>query len=83
MKNHFLSPIMCACEHNETKRREITTKKKEKETFFGEVRDDSNGFRDALKPWVSPESILCCKHLLSLSLELVWKCRVLLGLSLL
>lgn len=38
-------------------------------TRFWEVRDDSNGFRDSLKPWVSLESIFCCKHLLTFFLR--------------
>ena len=36
---------------------------REVETWFGEVRDDSYGFRYGFQPWVSLQPILSCKHL--------------------
>lgn len=57
------------------KEKKINPKKK---TLFGEVRHDSNGFGDSLKPGVSLKPILFSKHLVAVA-SAINLCVVLFG----
>lgn len=53
-----------------TQNKEAKQKKKKEKTLFWEVRNHPNGIRYGLKPWVSFQSVLRCKHSFFLPLTL-------------